>query len=178
MAVRVVLEFPDPRLRCLAIGVDRFDAALAELINDLTDTLHATRAIGLAAPQLGVAARVFVIDVSGNGSDTQVFVNPELLWCGEIALVEESCLSLPGVVENVTRAVRARVRAVDAAGVALERDLTGLAAVCFQHELDHLDGVLFIDALPALRRLGARWKATAGSVGLRERWRAVAAAGA
>lgn len=163
MTRRAILEDPDPRLRLPSEPVDRFDAGLARLVGDLCDTLYAGSAIGLSAPQIDDRRRVLVMDLSETRSAPQVFVNPTILSRGSArGLVEESCLSLPGVSAKVLRAVQLRVAAQDADGRPFERDLADMEAVCLQHEIDHLDGVLFTDRLSLLRRLGLRLAAGRG----------------
>ena len=151
-----ILVDPDPRLRLTATPVEVFDDATGHLIDDLFETLYATRAIALSAPQVGVPREIMVMDLSGTASAPQVFVNPEILSKGAWGLVEESCLSVPGVTGNVLRATEIRVRAKDRKGETFERDLTAMDAVCVQHEMDHFAGTLFIDRLSLLRRLGLR----------------------
>ncbi len=151
-----ILEYPDPRLRLRAEAVTEFDGELRRLIEDLLETLYATNGIGLSAPQTGISLQVLVMDLSGNASEPQVFVNPDILASGVPCLVEESCLSVPGLVGNVVRSTHLRVRAHDLSGQAFERDLEGMHAVCLQHELDHLAGKLFIDHLSIFRRLRVR----------------------
>lgn len=152
MARSTILEHPDPRLRARCGEVTTFDADLARLVDDLLDTLHASGGIGLSAPQLGDPRRVSVMDLAGDGSAPEVFVNPDILVRRRWAIVEESCLSVPGVEGKVMRATRVRVRAVDRNGEPFVRDLEDMDAVCLQHEVDHLDGTLFIDRLSPLRR--------------------------
>ncbi len=171
MARRDVLEYPDPRLRLRSRPVDAFDESLSRLVEDLLDTLRATGGIGLSAPQIDDRRRVLVMDLSGGAAAPQVYVNPEISSRSAPGLVEESCLSVPGVVANVVRATEVRVRARDAAGAAIERELSGMEAVCLQHELDHLEGRLFVDRLSLFRRLRIRAAA-------RRRPAPVAAAGA
>jgi len=161
MALLPILQYPDPRLRLRAAPVAAFDADLARLIDDLLETLYATQGIGLAAPQTGDRRQVVVTDLSGSASAPQVYVNPEILVSAVPGLVEESCLSVPGVVGNVVRATQVRVRARDRSGQAFERDLDGMHAVCLQHEMDHLEGKLFVDRLSLFRRLRARIGAAA-----------------
>ena len=158
MARLSILEYPDPRLRTRASSVTDFGAELQQLIDDLFETLYASKAIGLAATQVDVHLAVIAIDVSGDASDPQVFINPRILSRGGLAVVEEGCLSVPGIYDNVRRALQLRVRAVDRAGLAYERDIEGVLAVCLQHEMDHLAGTLFVDHLSLWRRLrlGAR----------------------
>ena len=165
MARLDVLEYPDPRLRRRCEPVERFDEALHGLVDDLFDTLYAGEAIGLAAPQVDRPVRVLVMDLSDDASAPQVFVNPEILSQSALGLVVESCLSLPGVVANVVRATEIRVRAQNRDGDVFERDLTAMDAVCLQHELDHLDGRLFVDRLSFLRR----WRIRAAAARARRR---------
>ncbi len=157
MPQRDVLEYPDPRLRRAAEPVTDFDASLAGLVDDLVDTLRATRSIGLSAPQFGDLRRVVVIDPAEQRAHPQIYVNPEILRKRGLGFVEERCLSVPGVVGNVIRAMEIRVRAEDATGEAFERELSGMDAVCLQHEMDHLEGRLFVDRLSIFRRLRLRW---------------------
>ena len=161
MAILPILEYPDPRLRLRAGPVEAFDDDLARLVDDLCDTLRASKGIGLAAPQAGVCRRVLVIDLSGGEAPPDVYVNPEILDPAVPGLVEESCLSVPGVVGNVVRATQLTVRARDREGSPFERCLEGMHAVCLQHELDHLEGRLFVDRLSLMRRLGVRLGAAA-----------------
>lgn len=153
MAVRAILEYPDARLRTLAQPVVQFDAALAELIGDLVETMHASKAIGLAATQVDVHLQVVVIDPTGDAHTPQVFVNPRIVSRDGLAMVEESCLSVPGLSDSVRRAARVQVRAQDAVGAAFSVTLEGLPAVCLQHEMDHLLGRLFTDHLSIFKRL-------------------------
>jgi peptide deformylase len=152
MARLNILKYPDPVLRQLASRVTRFDPDLAALIDDLFETLKVTGGLGLSAPQAGQSRRVLVIHVPGDGLGPQAYVNPELLTRAAPGLVEEGCLSVPGIVGNVVRATQVRVRAQDRDGQLFERDLSGMHAVCLQHEMDHLDGKLFIDRLSWFRR--------------------------
>ena len=156
MAVLTILEHPDPRLRQRSAAVTSFDPDLARLVEELTATLAATSGIGLSAPQLGRLQRVFVMDLSERREAPQVFVNPEIVKKGRWGLVEESCLSVPGVTGNVLRATRVRARARTLAGEMVEHELEDMAAVCVQHEIDHLNGKLFVDRLPFWRRLRLR----------------------
>ncbi len=147
-----ILEYPDARLRQRSQEVVAFDERLREDADRLLDHLYRSGGIGLSAPQLGDLRRLVVMDLSGERADPQVFVNPEILAADEVCRVEESCLSLPGVLGVVERRRRVRVRALDVAGRRFERDLEDMHAVCLQHELDHLDGRLFIDRLPVWQR--------------------------
>lgn len=157
---RAVLEIPDPRLREVAQPVTSFDADLSQLVDDLLETMYAGRAIGLAATQVGVPLRVLVLDVSPSTDAPQVFVNPEVLAQDRYGMVEESCMSVPGVLDSVRRATRVRVRARDRAGEPFERRLADMEAVCLLHEFDHLEGRLFVDRLGWWRRL--RWRRQLG----------------
>jgi peptide deformylase len=156
VAVRPILTYPDPALRCRALPVGGQDASIDGIIGDLVDTLAATGGIGLSAPQLGIPLRIAVTEPSGGSEAPRVYVDPEILTRAAPGLVEESCLSVPGVVGSVWRHTRIRVRARGLDGGPFERDLEGMAAVCLQHELDHLDGVLFIDRLWLVKRLLVR----------------------
>ena len=156
MAQREILEYPDPRLRLESTPVADFDDELGQLVEDLLDTLYATESIGLSAPQVNDRREVLVMDLSGNASSPQVFVNPEIVASAAPGLVEESCLSVPGIVANVVRATEVRVRARQADGATLMRDLSGMEAVCLQHEMDHLRGKLLVDRLSFFGRLRLR----------------------
>lgn len=152
MALLPILEFPDPRLRLRAEPVQQFDAELKRLIADMLQTMYAAPGIGLAATQVNVHRRLLVMDVSSEKDQPQVYINPEIVTRDGAEVSEEGCLSVPNVFEEIERAARIQVRAQDADGRPFERDLTGLAAVCLQHEMDHLEGVLFIDHLSKLKR--------------------------
>ncbi len=153
-----ILEYPDPRLRTVAKPVQVVDAALRRLIDDMLETMYDAPGVGLAATQVDVHLRLLVADVSEDKNEPLVFINPELIEQQEIEVSQEGCLSVPGVYEDVTRAQRVRVRAMDRFGKVFERDLTGLLAVCVQHEIDHLDGKLFVDYLSDLKRTRIRKK--------------------
>ena len=158
MALRTILEFPDPRLRTRAQPVTRFDAELAELVRDMFETMYAAPGIGLAATQIDVHQRVIVIDASEGRSAPLTLINPEIVSREGEASFEEGCLSFPGIFDEVKRAARIRVRAQDINGVSSEVDYDGLLAVCIQHELDHIDGRLFVDYLSELKRERIRKK--------------------
>lgn len=158
MAVLRILEFPDPRLRENALPVTRFDAALGRLIDDMLETMYVAPGIGLAATQVNVPQRLLVIDVSESRTDPLVIVNPQILTREGLAKAEEGCLSVPGVFDQVERAARVRLRAQERDGRVFERDLEGALAVCLQHEMDHLDGKLFVDYLSDLKRERIRKK--------------------
>jgi peptide deformylase len=152
MALRTILEFPDPRLRTRAQPVTQFDAALGTLIDDMLETMYAAPGIGLAATQLDVHRRVLVIDISKEHNDPVVLINPEILSREGEASSEEGCLSVPGIFEDVKRASKVRIRAQDRTGASFERDFEEVLAVCIQHEMDHLEGKLFVDYLSDLKR--------------------------
>jgi peptide deformylase len=152
MALRTILEYPDPRLRTRAQPVTRFDAALGTLIDDMFETMYAAPGIGLAATQVDVHQRLIVIDLSPEHNEPLTLINPEILAREGEASTEEGCLSVPGIFDEVKRAAKVRVRAHDRSGVLFERDLEGILAVCIQHEMDHLEGRLFVDYLSDLKR--------------------------
>jgi peptide deformylase len=152
MARLQILEYPDPRLRLHSEPVTDFDEGLSQLVDDLIETLHATKAIGLSAPQADVRREILVTDLSEDGSAPQVYINPEILSRSAPGFVEESCLSVPGIVTNVLRHTQVRVRAQDQSGETFERDLQGMDAVVLQHEMDHLVGKLLVDRLSFFRR--------------------------
>lgn len=152
MAILKILEFPDPRLRKKAVPVDAVDDDLRRLIDDMFETMYAAPGIGLAATQVDVHRRVLVADVSVDKDSPRVLVNPEILAKDGVAVTEEGCLSVPGYYEEVERAEHVKVRYLDRDGTAREEDLEGLLAVCVQHEIDHLDGKLFVDYLSEAKR--------------------------
>jgi peptide deformylase len=158
MAIRTILEFPDQRLRTRAQPVTQFDAELGRLIDDMFETMYAAPGIGLAASQVDVHKRVLVIDISDARNEPLVFINPEILAREGEAETEEGCLSVPGIFDEVKRASKIRVRWQNRTGAAFERDYDGMLAVCIQHEMDHLDGKLFVDYLSDLKRQRIRKK--------------------
>jgi peptide deformylase len=158
MALRTILEFPDPRLRTRAEPVTRFDGALGTLIDDMLETMYAAPGIGLAATQVDVHKRLIVIDVSEEHNEPLVLINPEILARDGEAQTEEGCLSVPGIFDEVKRAARVRVRAQDRNGETFEGDYQDVLAVCIQHEMDHLEGRLFVDYLSDLKRERIRKK--------------------
>lgn len=159
MAVLKLLEYPEEALRQVSRPVQSFDSSLQGLVDDLQETLESSGAIGLSAPQTGVFERVLVVNVPGDDYGPQVYINPEILGSAKLGIVEESCLSVPGIVGNVMRATQVHVRAQDASGQPFERALEGMHAVCLQHEMDHLEGVLFVDRLSWFRKLRLKWAA-------------------
>jgi peptide deformylase len=158
MSLRTILEFPDPRLRARALPVTRFDAELGRLIEDMFETMYAAPGIGLAAPQIDVRLRLLVIDISEQRNQPLVLINPEILSREGVEVTEEGCLSVPGIYDQVQRAAKIRVRAQDRNGEVFERDYEGTLAVCVQHEMDHIDGKLFVDYLSDLKRERIRKK--------------------
>lgn len=153
-----ILEYPDPRLRTRAEPVKTFNAALRQLAADMLETMYAAPGVGLAATQVNIHQRMLVADVSDTHDQPQVLVNPEILSREGLAVREEGCLSVPGVFDEVERAARIRVRAQDVEGQSFELEADGLLAVCIQHEIDHLDGKLFVDYLSELKRQRIRKK--------------------
>ncbi len=152
MAKLNILHFPDLRLRNKAEPVAEVNAEIRTLLDDMLETMYDAPGIGLAATQVNVPLRVVVIDVSEEKNQPRCFVNPEILEQIGVEEMEEGCLSVPGVFETVSRAERIRVRALDRNGEAFELDVDGLLAVCIQHEIDHLDGKLFVDYLSEMKR--------------------------
>jgi peptide deformylase len=155
MAIRSILLVPDPRLKQVSKTVDRVDDGLRRLMDDMLETMYAAPGIGLAAIQVGEPVRVIVMDLAREGEERQPrhFVNPEILWASEeTAPYEEGCLSVPEIYDEVERPARVKLRYMNYAGETVEEDAEGLYAVCIQHEMDHLNGVLFIDHLSRLKR--------------------------
>ena len=152
--VREILKYPDPRLREHAKPVDRVDDEVKRLVDDMAETMYAAPGCGLAAPQLGIPLRVFVIDAAAENepSDLRVFINPEILTVEGSQTWQEGCLSFPGISEEIKRGALVRVRALDATGKLFELEADGLLAVAIQHENDHLDGVLMVDKLGAIKK--------------------------
>lgn len=158
MAKLKILEFPDPRLRKKAVPVEGVDDALRELIRDLFETMYDAPGIGLAATQVDVHKRLLVADVSSDKSEPHALINPEIVEKDGVTVTEEGCLSVPGYYESVERADHIRVRFLDRNGQAVEMEAEGLLAVCIQHEIDHLDGKLFVDYLSEAKRQRIRKK--------------------
>ncbi|MBL9010702.1 MAG: peptide deformylase [Alphaproteobacteria bacterium] len=155
MAIRPILTAPDPRLKTISKPVERVDDALRALMDDMLDTMYDAPGIGLAAIQIGVPQRVIVMDLAGKDEEKQprFFVNPEILWRSEdLSFYEEGCLSVPEMYEDVQRPARIRARWLDYHGQEVEMEADGMLATCLQHEMDHLEGVLFIDHLSKLKR--------------------------
>src|SRR5690554_1097187 len=153
MALLEILEFPDPRLRTVAKPVEQVDDELRELIDDMFETMYAAPGIGLAATQVDVHKRLLVMDISEDKTAPMVFINPDIeVLDPEPMGYEEGCLSVPGYYELVRRPRKVRVKAQDRQGEAFELEAEGLLAVCIQHEVDHLNGKLFVDYLSMLKR--------------------------
>lgn len=158
--IREIRLYGDPVLRAMSEAVEEIDDRVRRLIDDLTETMYDAEGIGLAAPQVGVPLRVFVYDVRDPEIAPGVLINPEIVEREGAVRDEEGCLSLPGLAEIVERAERVVVRGLDREGNPVEMEATGLLSRCFQHEKDHLDGVLFIDRVSPLKRrmLLRKWK--------------------
>lgn len=152
MALLPILHYPDPRLHKVAAEVARVDHEISKLINDMADTMYAAPGIGLAATQVDVHKRIIVIDISETRDQLRVFVNPELLEASGEADREEGCLSVPGIYEKVRRAQRIRVAALDQDGTPFTLEAEDLLAVCIQHEMDHLEGRVFVEHLSRLKQ--------------------------
>ena len=152
MAVLTILEYPDPRLRKVAAAVPAVTTEVQQLVRDLAETMYGAPGIGLAATQVDVHKRVIVMDISEARDELRVFINPEILAAEGEAEREEGCLSVPGYYDKVTRAAAVRVRALDADGKPFVEDADGVLAVCIQHEMDHLQGKVFVDHLSPLKR--------------------------
>jgi peptide deformylase len=158
MAKLEILEFPDPRLRTRAKRVEAFDAALGQLVDDMVETMYAANGIGLAATQVNRHQRLLVLDVSDEQDNPKVYINPKIVDEEGAQVCEEGCLSVPGIYANVKRAEKVRVEAQDRHGVTFHEDAEGIHAVCLQHEMDHLEGKLFVDYLSPLKRQMVRKK--------------------
>ena len=158
MAILNILHYPDPRLRNKAEPVRVVDDSIRRLVDDMFETMYDAPGIGLAAVQVNMAKRVLVIDISETKDQPLCFINPEIVKSEGEEEMEEGCLSVPGIYENVVRAERITVRALNRDGESFEMTADGLLAVCIQHEMDHLDGKLFVDYLSELKRQRIRKK--------------------
>jgi len=158
MAKLKILEFPDPRLRTRAAPVAAVDDALRALIDDMFETMYDAPGIGLAATQVDVHQRLLVVDDSPDKSEPHVLINPEIVEKDGVTVTDEGCLSVPGYYEEVERAQHIRVRFLDRRGEQQEMEAEGLLAVCIQHEMDHLEGKLFVDYLSEAKRQRIRKK--------------------
>lgn len=158
MAILKIVYLPDPCLRQIAKPIDTFDDALQTLIEDMFETMYDARGVGLAAPQVGVSRRLSVIDVEGDKRDQLVIINPEIIKAEGEEEYQEGCLSVPGSYDKVIRAKKVTVKALDRHGKPFELSADGLLGECLQHEIDHLNGKLYIDLLSPLKRSLARRK--------------------
>ena len=158
MAIMQILEYPDPRLRTKATPVGTVDESIQKLADDMLETMYLAPGIGLAATQVNVHKRLLVADVSEEHDQPRCFINPEIIETDGVETTEEGCLSVPGVFERVERSERIRIRALDRDGQPFEETLDGMLAVCVQHEIDHLNGKLFVDYLSDLKRQRIRKK--------------------
>jgi len=152
MSVLSILEFPDPRLRTRAAPVSVFDAKLKQLVADMFETMYAANGVGLAATQVNVTRRVLVTDMSEGRTEPLALINARIVEKEGSQVYQEGCLSFPGLYADVTRALKVKVKAQDADGNEIVVDAEGPLAVCIQHEIDHLDGKVFVDYLSPLKR--------------------------
>ena len=153
MTLLTILEYPDARLKRIASSVTEFTPAIKKLVDDMAHTMYEAPGIGLAATQVDVHKRVIVIDTSETKNDLKVFINPEIIVADGEIVGEEGCLSVPEYYESVRRAAHVVVRAQDAAGKTFELEATDLLAVCIQHEMDHLKGIVFVEHLSQLKQI-------------------------
>lgn len=159
MAQLEILEFPDPRLRTKAQPVASVDATIRQIVEDMFETMYESKGIGLAATQVNIHQRIIVIDISDDKNEKHVFINPEITILDEVPdSYDEGCLSVPGFYETVERPKKVRVEALDEHGAAFTIEPEGLLAVCIQHEIDHLDGKLFVDYISTMKRNRIRKK--------------------
>jgi peptide deformylase len=158
MPILEILHFPDPRLRTKAQVIERVDADIKTLAASMFETMYSAPGIGLAATQVNVHKRLIVVDISDDRQEPYCLINPELLETDGEVDTQEGCLSVPDIFEEVARAEWIRVRALDLNGKTQEIEASGLLAVCIQHEMDHLDGKLFVDRLSSLKRTRIRKK--------------------
>lgn len=158
MALLEILHYPDPRLRNKALPVLAVDASVRALISDMFETMYKAPGIGLAAPQVNVSKQVITIDISEDRDDPLCLINPQIRVRDGVELMEEGCLSVPNIYEEVERAQHIVVTALDRDGKPFELEARGLLAVCIQHEIDHLEGKLFVDYLSEIKRQRIRKK--------------------
>ena len=158
MAILNILHYPDPRLREKALPVDKVDNDIKQLVSDMFETMYDAPGIGLAATQANVQKRIIVIDVSEDKTEPLCFINPQILESDGEEIMEEGCLSVPGIYEKVKRADKIKVRALDREGKEFEMEAEGILSTCIQHEMDHLEGKLFVDYLSELKRQRIRKK--------------------
>ena len=158
MAILEILQYPDPRLTVPARKVEKIDAGIRQLVDDMTETMYAAPGVGLAATQVDVHKQVIVIDVSEDRSDLRVFINPEVTRREGVAVNQEGCLSVPGIYDNVERAESVTVTALDRNGARFTLNASGMLATCIQHEMDHLQGRVFVEHLSDLKQNRIRAK--------------------
>lgn len=158
MALLTILEYPDPRLKRIAAPVTVFDASLKKLVEDMAETMYRAPGVGLAATQVDVHKRVIVIDVSPDKSDLKVIVNPEIVAASGETMAEEGCLSVPEYFDKVRRAANVTLKAQDASGRPYTLEADDLLSVCIQHEMDHLQGKLFVEHLSQLKQMRVKTK--------------------
>jgi peptide deformylase len=158
MAILEILQYPDPRLHEPAKRVEKIDAPTRKLVDDMTETMYAAPGIGLAATQVDVQKQIIVMDVSEDRSDLRVFINPEITRREGVAVNQEGCLSVAGIFDNVERAESVTVTALDRNGSRFTLNASGMLAACIQHEMDHLEGKVFIDYLSELKQNRIRAK--------------------
>jgi peptide deformylase len=163
MATRPIITAPDPRLQAVSVDVEKVDDEIRKLVDDMADSMYAADGIGLAAVQIGVPKRVIVIDLDQKDGkkNPRAYINPKLLWTSdEVAVFEEGCLSVPEIWDDVERPARIKAEYLDRDGMKQTLEADGMLATCLQHEMDHLNGVLFIDHLSRLKRSMAIKKLT------------------
>jgi len=158
MAILEILQYPDPRLHLPAARVEKIDAATRKLVADMAETMYAAEGVGLAATQVNVHLQVIVIDTSPDHTERRVFINPEITRREGVALNQEGCLSVPGIYDNVERAESVTVTALDENGSRFTLNASGLLATCIQHEMDHLQGKVFVEHLSELKQNRIRAK--------------------
>ena len=158
MAILEILQYPDPRLTARAERVEKIDSSTRKLIDDMAETMYAAPGVGLAATQVDVRKRILLIDVSEDHSDLRVFINPEITRREGVAVNQEGCLSVPGVYDNVERAESVTVTALDRNGSRFTLNASGMLATCIQHEMDHLEGKIFVEYLSELKQNRVRAK--------------------
>ncbi len=158
MTIHTIIYLPDPRLRLKSSKIEQFDDKLQILIDDMFDTMYDAKGVGLAAPQIGINLRLSVIDIIGDKTQQIVLINPEITASKGQASYQEGCLSVPGAYDTVIRAESVTVQALDRFGKPFEITADGLLGECLQHEIDHLNGKLFVDLLSPLKRIMARKK--------------------
>ncbi|NOQ17051.1 MAG: peptide deformylase [Methyloprofundus sp.] len=152
MGILSILEFPDPRLRTVAKSVDEVNVAITSLVSDMFETMYDAHGVGLAATQVDVHKRIIVLDISDERDEPICLINPKLIEASGEEESDEGCLSVPGIFEPIQRAEKIKISALDKVGTAFELEADGLLAVCVQHEMDHLQGKLFVDYLSSLKR--------------------------